>query len=132
MEFERFEKIILSLKKHHEDISDANRIKIDLIDFCDPLHVIISELIKAIYGDEGYDWFSWFCYENDYGEKDWSLGNRPIHFQKTDGTWGEKYPADRYGAHGENGEPICDTIKSTWEYLETNYNKLKNGKITED
>jgi hypothetical protein len=121
MEFEKFDKIVTYLKKHDENVTEACNLKIDLIDFCDPLQVIVSELIKEIYGEEGYDWFSWFCYENDYGEKDWSKGGRPIHVKKDDGTWTTEEHMDRYGAHEENGDPICHTIKSTWEYLETNY-----------
>jgi hypothetical protein len=105
MEFEKFDKIVTSLKKHDENVTAAYQLNIDLIDFCDPLQVIVSELIKEIYGEEGYDWFSWFCYENDYGEKDWATEEHK----------------DDYGAHDENGDPICHTIKSTWEYLETNY-----------
>ncbi len=121
MEFEKFDKIVTALKKHDENVDLAYKIKIDLIDFCDSLQVIVGELIKEIYGDEGYDWFSWFCYENDYGEKDWTKGGRPIHIKKADGTWTTEEHKDSYGAHDENGEPICHTVKATWEYLETNH-----------
>jgi len=121
MEFEKFDKIVTALKKHDENVTAAYQLKIDLIDFCDPLQVIVSELMKGIYGEEGYDWFSWFCYENDYGEKDWAKGGRPVHVKKEDGTWTTEEHKDGYGAHDENGEPICHTVKATWEYLETNY-----------
>lgn len=121
MEFEKFDKIVTALKKHDDNVTAAYQLNIDLIDFCDPLQVIVSELIKEIYGVEGYEWFSWFCYENDYGEKDWSEGEIPIRVKKDEGTWTTKEHKDGYGAHDENGDPICHTIKSTWEYLETNY-----------
>jgi hypothetical protein len=64
-----------------------------LIDFVDPYHGIIHSLIREIYGDEGLDWWSWFCYENDFGR----------------GT---------LEAWDENETPICYDLKSLWEYLE--------------
>ena len=61
MTYERFLKVTLSIKKQDEVISDLYKQKVDLLDFVDPYHVIILELIQEIYGEEGYDWFSWFC-----------------------------------------------------------------------
>jgi hypothetical protein len=49
--------------------------------------------MKEIYGEEGVDWFSWFCYENDYGQ-------------------------GGLEAWDENKNPICYSFESLWEYLE--------------
>jgi hypothetical protein len=67
--------------------------KVDLLEFTDPYESIISILMKEIYTAEGYDWFSWFCYENDYGQ-----GGL------------EAWDADK--------NPICYNLESLWEYLE--------------
>ena len=93
MTYERFLKVTLSIKKQDEIISDLYKQKVDLIDFVDPYHVIILELIQEIYGEEGYDWWSWFCYENDFGQKGLE-------------------------AFDENKNPICYSFESLWEFLE--------------
>ena len=98
MTYERFLKIGTTIQEQDNTISDLYKKKIDLLDFVDPYQIIIADLLKEIYGDEGYDWFSWFCYESDYGKK-----------------WGDK------GAEDENGNPICYSWKSLYEYLETTY-----------
>jgi hypothetical protein len=121
MEYSRFSEIILRLKKHSEKVNKAYELKIDLIDFSDDLNRIIDSLIKEVYGEEGYDWFTWFCYESDFGEKDWSkypcfsmVNGKMVQIKEAGET--------RYGATDENGEPICHSIQSTWEYLEKNCN----------
>ena len=118
MTYKRFLKVVLSLQKQDRELGKLYKLKIDLLDFVDPYHAIITELIKEIYGDEGYDWFSWFCYESEYGQKDWS--SKP-----TMGTDGKIIPPTdgvKFGAHDEKGNPICYSIESTWEYLEANHN----------
>jgi hypothetical protein len=94
MTYENFLLLILRLKKQDRAIRKLSSQKVDLIDLVDPYHEIIADLIKEIYGEEGYDWFSWFCYENDYGEKG-------------------------LGAWDENKELICQDISSLWKYLES-------------
>jgi hypothetical protein len=97
MKYSEFSVIVETLQKQSDLVSDLYHMKVDLLEFSDPYESIISILMKEIYTTEGYDWFSWFCYENDFGT----------------GT---------LDANDENG-PICYDIKSLWEFLETNYNK---------
>jgi hypothetical protein len=104
MTYENFLKIILKQEVLDEQIKEAYKLKIDLIEFVDRYHEIITILIKEIYGEDGYEWYSWFCYENDYGRKDWGVKGGEI----------------QYGATDENGNPICHSFKSLWEYLEQN------------
>jgi len=124
MEYSKFAEIIMRLKKQGEITSKAYELKIDLIDFTDDLNRVIDILIREVYGDEGYDWFTWFCYESDFGEKDWS--KLPC-YKSVDGIMTKIHEAGevRYGATDENGEPICHSIESTWEYLEKNYGEKK-------
>lgn len=100
MTYERFLKITTTLKMQDEVVHDLYERKVNLIEFVDPYHQVITELIKEVYGDEGYDWWSWFCYESEYGTKGMQ-------------------------AWDENKNSICYDYKSTWEYLEKHYSKLK-------
>lgn len=120
MEYSTFSQIVLRLKAHDEKIQKLYKMGVDLIDFNDELQTIINLLIKEVYGEEGADWFSWFCYESDYGEKDWSKHDS---YKMVDGVMTKINEAGemRYGATDENGNPICHSIQSTWEYLEENY-----------
>jgi hypothetical protein len=98
MTYERFLKVILSLQKEEKVVSMLQKSGIDVIEFVDPYHGIISELIKEIYGEDGYDWWSWYCYENDFGTKGLE-------------------------AKDEEGNPICYSHETLWEYLEKNRTK---------
>ncbi len=69
MTYERFLKVILSLQKEDRTIKALYDNGVDLINFVDPYHEIINELIKEVYGEEGYYWFSWYCWENEFGQK---------------------------------------------------------------
>jgi hypothetical protein len=35
----------------------------------------------------------------------------------------KKSPEDKFAAHDSNGDPICYSVESTWEFLEENYAK---------
>jgi hypothetical protein len=120
MEYSTFSQIVLRLKAHDEKIQKLYKMGVDLIDFQDELQTIITLLIKEVYGEEGEDWFSWFCYESDYGEKDWSKHDS---YKMVDGVMTKIHDAGelRYGATDKDGNPICHSIQSTWEYLEENY-----------
>jgi hypothetical protein len=94
MTYERFLKITLRLQKEGKTLNTIYQSGVSLIDFVDPYHDVIGELIKEIYGDTGYDWWSWFCYENDYGQGGLT-------------------------AYDKNGDLICHSLESLWDYLET-------------
>lgn len=69
MTYERFLKVLLSLQKEDRVIKEAYKLGVDMINFVDPYHGIINELIAECYGEDGYEWFSWYCYENDFGQR---------------------------------------------------------------
>ena len=96
MTYERFLKITLGLQKQDRIVSNMYDLKVDLLDFVDPYHHVITELLKEVYGEEGIDWWSWFCYENDYGN-------------------------GGLEAFDENKNRICYSHESLWEYLEKNH-----------
>ena len=93
MTYENFLKVTLQLQKQDRVISDLYKHNVNLIEFVDPYHQVTSILIKEVYGEEGYGWWSWFCYENDFGQKGLE-------------------------AWDENKNPICYSVESLWEYLE--------------
>ena len=95
MEFQTFTKILSLLKESDATIDAAYKLKIDLIEFNEPLQRIIEILISEIYGEEGHDWFTWYCYDNEWGKKG-----------------ANAWDADK--------NPICYDDRSLWEYLEKN------------
>lgn len=102
MTYENFLKVILQLQKQDRIIDNLYKNKVDLIEFAEPYHTIISILIEGLYGEEGIGWFNWYCYENDFGTKGL-----------------EAWDADK--------NLICYSHETLWEYLE----KIKPVGITE-
>jgi len=98
MTFSRLSNIIQYLKAQQERVRALYENRIDVIDFTNDYELVITELLKEVYGEEGYDWFSWFCYETDFGEK---------------------MSKEEPRAWDENKNPICYDLKSLWEHLES-------------
>ena len=98
MTYETFLKITMQLQKHDRIISELYKNNVNLINFVDPYNKIINLLIAEVYGEDGLDWFSWFCYENDFGTKGLE-------------------------AFDENKNRICYSHESLWEFLEKYYKK---------
>ena len=120
MTYYNFLKVIMALQKEDRTIQKLYDNGVDLINFVNHYHEIINDLIKEIYGEAGYEWFSWYCYENEFGQKDWSTA--PLYRKNEDGTT-EKIKDEgevRFGAYDNDGNPICYSHESLWEYLENN------------
>lgn len=120
MTYENFLKVILKQQLLDKQISAAYDLKIDLLDFVDEYHQIISILIKEIYGEDGYEWYSWFCHESDYGTKDWSTTTCYTRNEEGEMELVKEEGEVRFGAHDGEGNPICYSFESLHEYLETN------------
>jgi hypothetical protein len=101
MLFEKFEKIILTLDKESQTITELYNKNVDLIDFVGPYHAVIDLLFRELYDDDGCEWINWYCYERDFGRREDLI------------------------AYDENKNTICYDLKSLWEYIE------KNSKIKE-
>ena len=119
MEYKNFEKLITTLEEQDKAITELHNSKVDLFYFVDPYHSIIETLIIEIYGDQGFDWFNWFCYESEFGKKDWSKKS----LIQGAGSVIKKLKKDKYGAHDGKGNKICYDIKSLYQYLEKNHLK---------
>jgi hypothetical protein len=96
MTYDKFSQIIDSLKQNSDTIHELYKMNVDLINFVDPYENVIADLIKEIYGEEGYDWFSWFVNEIDETKTN---KENPRAWDKED-------------------NPICYDRKSLWQYLE--------------
>lgn len=99
MLFEKFEKIILTLDKESQTITELYDKNVDLINFVGPYHTVIDLLFRELYDDDGCEWINWYCYERDFGR---------INLEARD----------------RDGNPICYDLKSLWEYIEIN-SKIK-------
>jgi hypothetical protein len=120
MKYENFLKVIMTQRKMEEQVAKAYDLKINLMDFVDDYHLITKTLLTEIYGEQGYDWYTWFCYENEYGEKDWSKS--PTLIKQDDGNFVTlEHSEVVHGATDENGNPICYSFLSLWEFLESEY-----------
>jgi hypothetical protein len=94
MKYEAFSEAITKLKTHQDLVCQTYKLGVDLSNFIEDLHKVVSLLFGTIYGEVGLGWIEWFCYENTQGNLD---------------------------AHDENGYRICYSIESLWEFLEKNY-----------
>jgi hypothetical protein len=127
MTYEEFLKILMSFKKINEDISELYDIGFDFLEgkyrMSDNVSIMFEAVLESYFTDEGIDWINWFIYENDWGTKDWSK------LPTFDGVTGkiilEEDPVKAYGAKDENGNPICFSFESTYEYVKQ---YLKNKK----
>lgn len=102
MTYDRFLKIGLELQKVQRVSNKLYDNGMDLTTFTNPYYTIISELLSEVYGDMGRDWFTWFCYENDFG-------------------------AAGLTTYDKKGKEICYSFKSLYEYIELETNTNNNG-----
>ena len=127
MKRNKFFKSIELHKKGWDDISELLDLGFDFMEgkykFGDIITKQFFSLMKTHYNKEGIGWIEWFIYESDYGNKIWS--NIPTYGKNQDGEKITVDMEDGYGAHDEDGNPICYSIQSLWEYLENNHLKNK-------
>lgn len=123
MTYETFSKILESYRKYDTNTLKYYSLGIDLgkgeYEILTQVETIFQESIKSHYGEQGWDWVSWFVYESDWGEKDWSKS--PTYKKNQDGSYEQikkSEEEEKYGAFDENGNPICYSYESLWEYLE--------------
>lgn len=119
MTYEEFLKILMSYKKINEDISELYDIGFDFLEgkyrMSDSVSIMFEAVLESHYTDEGIDWINWFIFENDWGTKDWS--KLPTFDAETGKIIIEDDPVKSYGARDENGDPICFSFESTYEYV---------------
>jgi len=125
MQYSSFLSLIMGFKKISEDCSDLYDIGVNIIDGKYSIIVTTEKILEGVftneYGENGWEWVSWFIFESDYGQKDWS--SAPSYKINEDGNMEKIHGKDqvRFGAHDEKGNPICYSYESLWEYLEENH-----------
>lgn len=123
MTYNEFLKTLMTYKKAMEDLLELEKIGINFFDndrYSLALHydTLMTVALETHYTDKGIDWINWFIYEADYGMKDFS--SVPSYEKNEDGEFvmvndeGE----GRWGARDENGEPICYSYESLYDYVQ--------------
>lgn len=95
MKFETFESVIVRLKNYSKKQQELYSLGVEMHEFTSPLRSIINDLIEEEYGPEGLDWWDWFCYDRDFGER-----------------------TDLTAHDSELGIQICETVTTLWAYME--------------
>jgi len=117
MEYEDFLGILMPYKKLMEDFSELYSMGFNFMDGKYKLEDNVAKMFDAAlnshFTEEGIEWIHWFVYENDWGEKDWSI----YKVYNSQGELTDRDPMEAYGAKDENGKPICHSFESTWELV---------------
>ena len=124
MKCEEFRKIIETYRNGMTMISELYDLGFDLMEGKFKLSEILDKQfhtsLELVYDEIGIGWIDWFVYESEYGTKDYS--KIPTYITNDKGIKVlDELKSDGYGAHDINGEPICYSIESLWEYIEKNY-----------
>ena len=126
MEYEDFLGILIPYKKLMEDFSELYSMGFNFMDGKYELENNVAKIFDAAlnshFTEEGVDWINWFVYENDWGEKDWSI----YKVFNSQGEITDRDPMEAYGAKDENGKPICYSFESTWELVKNHLNQNKD------
>ena len=68
--YETLLKIGITLQKiNRRSIDLYQKYQVDLINYEDDYEKVITALLKEVFNEEQYEWFEWFCWENDFGQK---------------------------------------------------------------
>jgi hypothetical protein len=96
MKLEVFKEIVEKLKNRAQKERDAYSAGIDLFEFTNDFHSVISILIGTYYGRDGLETFDWWCYEKEWGSR--------ADLTMTD----------------QDGNLLCQTLDDLHDYLEKN------------
>lgn len=91
MTYEKFKTIIESLEAISVKSSSLYQLGVDLLDYNEPYHRIISTFMVDTFGETGADWIDWYLYE------------RPSFKDTENHAW------------DKDGNKICYDIPSLWE-----------------
>jgi len=122
MTYSEFLKVILTYKKLSEELFDLYKIGFDFYEgkykLVNHVESIVTAVFESYYTKEGVDWIEWFMYEADYGTKDFS--KYPLYSENKGGEFVKvKEEGEvRWGAEDENGNPICYSYESLYEYIQ--------------
>jgi hypothetical protein len=96
MDYEKFKKVIENLEKVSERSHSIHQLGIDLMEYEDTYHNIITNLLLTVFNEEGKDWIDWYLYERVGFTNKVNL------------------------ATDKDGNEICYDIPSLWEEVKNN------------
>ena len=96
MNYENFKTIIEGLEKVGERSHSIYKLGVDLMDYEELYHNIITSLLNSVFDKEGKDWIDWYLYERVGFTNKVNL------------------------ATDKNGKEICYDIPSLWEEVKNN------------
>ena len=92
MTYEQFETIIKDLEQIRERSHSIHKLGIDLLEYEEIYHKVITHLFNSVFKPEGKDWIDWYLYERP----GFGLG-------------------ETLTAFDENDNEICHNIFSLWQ-----------------
>lgn len=117
MEYEDFLGILMPYKKILEDFRELYSTGFDFLEGKYQLENEVSKILDSAlnshFDEQGVEWIYWFIYENDWGEKDWSI----YKVFNSQGEITDRDPMEAYGAKDRDGNPICYSFESTWDLV---------------
>jgi len=96
MNYKKFKILITTLEKTREKSHALYLLGVNLMDYDDMYHTIITNLLTSVFDKEGKDWIDWYLYER-IGFKD------KVHL-----------------AQDKDGNEICYDIPSLWKEVKNN------------
>ena len=119
MTYEEFLGILMPYKKLNDEFSELYQMGFDFLEgkylLEESISKIVDTALSSHYTVEGVDWINWFMFENEYGQRDWS--KLPVYDAKTGKIIEDADPMKAYGAKDENGNPICYSFETTYEFV---------------
>lgn len=119
MTYEEFLGILMPYKKLNDEFSELYQMGFDFLEgkylLEESISKIVDTALSSHYTVEGVDWINWFMFENEYGQRDWS--KLPVYDAKTGKIIEDADPMEAYGAKDENGNPICYSFETTYEFV---------------
>ena len=67
MKLEEFKKVIKNLCKLSERTGILYDNSVDLVDYNNDFHIVITDLLSIVFNKKQLEWFDWYCLEQDYG-----------------------------------------------------------------
>jgi hypothetical protein len=116
MNYKNFLEILLTYQKFQRQTSELHGMGLDFLegkyDLGATVETMFQSTLNILFTKEGVEWIEWFIYENEWGTKDWS------EYKSFEDSGALANPKSVYGAFDENGEPICYSYESLWDYVE--------------
>lgn len=105
-EFKRLMDAFKSIQSKSHALYNAGIELLPRLDFMEDAENMLKSVIKSNYGEKGWDWVSWYVWDNQWGKTDWS---GPIH--KLD-----KETNQMVYSH-KDGNPTCYNLKTLYETI---------------